>query len=215
MFSYVTAEELEGLFHVGTLDIAKKSNQSLEWNGLSVSNCPDAWRRICGCSGTLWQLIPKEDSCFLLFHELDDFDHMRIEDWACEAGWFERDMTYRVSYWDEEYEEERFFLFASEEREMAYGEYQFKLEEGCDGVEIEECPYGLRATRLLEDASMVKIDVSMFGDIAVMLYAEEVLDADGLWWDDRFDPYALSAPRGVIFNSRIGRFEALACDNFK
>ena len=42
-----------------------------------------------------------------------------------------------------------------------------------------------------------------------MLYAEEELEADGMWWEERFDPCALSAPRGVIFNSHLDDFEAV------
>ena len=35
---------------------------------------------------------------------------------------------------------------------------------------------------------------------------------DGVWWDDNYDPYALSAPRGVIFNTRLDNFEAVEND---
>ena len=34
------------LYHVGTMDITRKSKFSHEWNGLSVSNCPDEWCQI-------------------------------------------------------------------------------------------------------------------------------------------------------------------------
>lgn len=32
-------------------------------------------------------------------------------------------------------------------------------------------------------------------------------DLAGLWWEDRFDPAALSYPRGVILPDRVGSFE--------
>ena len=212
MFAYTCAEELGGLFHVGTLDIANKSNQSHEWNGLSVSNCPHAWRQICGCTGTTWELIPKGQDRFLLFHDLDDDDLAQIRTWAIEEGYFDADVEYRVYWYDNEYEEERYFTFSGDEYDNAIFEYEAKLEEEYDGVRFEERSNGLAPTDHLLLVSLVKIDPSMSLDIAVMLYAEEELETDGVWWDDNYDPYALSAPRGVIFNTRLDNFEAVETD---
>ena len=209
MFSYTNADEVDGLYHVGTLNIANKSDQSHEWNGLSVSNCPDAWRQICGCCGTTWRLIPDHSDRFLLYHDLDENDMDTIKNWAINTGYFEQDMEYRVWWHDDEYDEDRYFVFSRDEYDDARDEYEFKLEEEYDGVRFEELENGLKATSQIEAMSLVKIEPAMYSDIAVLLYAEEKLGCDGVWWEDRYEPYALSAPRGVIFNSKVSGFEAV------
>lgn len=39
-----------------------------------------------------------------------------------------------------------------------------------------------------------------------LLYIEKCTDYDGVYWDDMFDILGLSAPIGVIFNSRVHNF---------
>ena len=45
-------------------------------------------------------------------------------------------------------------------------------------------------------------------DYAATAYAEDVLDLDGVWWNDELDVSAYSAPRGVIFASKMGAWTA-------
>ena len=213
MFAYTNADEIGGLYHVGTLDISLKSTQSHEWNGLSVSNCPEAWKRICGCAGITWKMSPVGQDFFLLFHDLEDGDFEEIRAWAIQHGYFESDKEYRVHWYDEEYEEDRYFVFTGDEEQLAQDEYEEKLAEEYEGVLFEELDNGLKATPRLMELSLVNIEPAMHLDIAVMLYAEEVLGADGIWWEDRYDPYALSAPRGVIFNSHMSNFTSESTRN--
>lgn len=212
MFSYTTSNELGGIFHVGTLDISQKSNQSLEWNGLSVSNCPNTWKRICGCAGQTWQLIPNSSDSFLLYHDLDKDDLSEIKQWAINAGYFTNAIEYRVYYYDDELEEERYFSFAQNEEQQAREEYEWRTEEDSNATRFEIIEDGLFPTDKLMQRSLVNVDVSMYLDIAVQLYAEEVLEINGIWWEDEFNPYALSAPRGVIFNSHLEYFDAIPID---
>jgi hypothetical protein len=53
----------------------------------------------------------------------------------------------------------------------------------------------------------VKLDpIGDFAAQMAMLYVTEdtQLDVDGAWWNEDLDVYKLSAPRGVIFRSRLG-----------
>ena len=209
MISYYSADELAPIQHVGTLDIARKSNSSLEWNGLSVSNCPEAWRQICGCTGETWTPVPKVEATFLDRYALDADDLVEIREWAVNAGYFEYEKQYKVSWYDEEWEDTRYFLFAEDEEKEALTEYEFKLDDEYEGVAFEIIEGMLKPTDALFAMSLVKVDVSMADDIAIMLYAEHQLGCDGVWFDEIYDPYALSAPRGVIFNSRIDDFDAV------
>jgi hypothetical protein len=45
-------------------------------------------------------------------------------------------------------------------------------------------------------------------DFALLAYAEDVIGLDGLWWQDRYSPRRLSAPRGVIFSSRLSEWRS-------
>ena len=209
MFSYYSSEDLDPIQHVGILDISQKSDSSLEWNGLSISNCPEAWKQICGCHGDTWTLVPQTNVRFLDRYALDDDDMIEIRRWAVDAGYFEYERQYKVSWYDYEYEEIRYFLFGEDEEQEARDEYEFKLEEECDGIDFEVIEGMIRPTNRLLSISLVKVDTSMADDIAIMLYAEEELGYDGVWFEERYDPYALSAPRGVIFNSCIDNFEAI------
>ena len=53
---------------------------------------------------------------------------------------------------------------------------------------------------------MELLDVS---DIITEIYAEQVLDYDGIYWDEILDVASYSAPRGVIFNSKLPSFDVV------
>jgi hypothetical protein len=47
------------------------------------------------------------------------------------------------------------------------------------------------------------VPLALAVDLAVVAYAEEVLDLDGVWWEDAYGPARYSAPRGVLFARRL------------
>ena len=57
---------------------------------------------------------------------------------------------------------------------------------------------------------MSRCEPIMVADMLAMAYAEDVLRLDGVWWEDRHDPAALSAPRGAIFAARVAAFSFAA-----
>lgn len=40
-----------------------------------------------------------------------------------------------------------------------------------------------------------------------LLYLEEYTDYDGVYWDEELDVLTLTAPRGVIFNSKLSSID--------
>lgn len=68
---------------------------------------------------------------------------------------------------------------------------------------------GLVPTQKLLDQSLVRIELLNVPAIITGLYAELVLEYDGIYWDEVLDISAYSAPRGVIFNDKIASFDVV------
>lgn len=69
---------------------------------------------------------------------------------------------------------------------------------------------GYRATAKLEDyskgiAGQSGTRHSLVGDMLCVAYADH-LGFDGVWWKETLDPAAISAPRGVIIESRVSEW---------
>lgn len=185
------------LFHVGDMDIKDKQPGSLEGDGLSVSQHPEAWMEIARIGGPTW-VLTKAGNRFLDFHRLNAKQRKEVIQWGVKNGYAEEGTVYRVHWYDEEMEEERYFEYTSRE------EAQSEVDAGT-GSEIEEVPGNPIGTQKLESRMKARVtnSPSLTLDYLVVAYAEDVLNLDGVWWADRLDPEHLSAPRGVIFNAML------------
>ena len=186
------------LYHVGTMDISKKSRFSFEGNGLSVSNCPDEWVAITEgvTHGDYFKLF-KPDMRLLDYYGLSDDEKKIIQTWAIRNGYVRQGTVYKSLSWDED-GREFFSLHAS---------YDEAFEEAGEEEDYVEEVSWLLPTEKLVDQSLVNVGLLDIPDIITELYAEQVLDYDGIYWDEDLDVTAYSAPRGVIFNSKISSFE--------
>ena len=196
----IRISKIGDIYHVGTMDITKKSNFSLEGNGLSISTWPDEWRKITGgtINGACFKL-EKYEAIFLDFHELNDKDKLIITNLAIEQGYIQESTLYKYHFQDE-CDEDVYFVFET---------HAEALLEACDLDEPDEAiePYvGIKPTEKLIKDTLVKIDLANCFDLITAIYAEKVLKLDGIWWNDVLDVYSYSAPRGVIFNSRLREF---------
>ena len=188
------------LYHVGTMDISKKSRTSFEGNGLSVSNCPDVWRRITEgfTHGDCFQLS-KPDLKLLDYYALTKEEIETIQNWAVEHGYVEPGQVYKSIVWDEE----------GNELYSLYDSYDKALEESDFEEDRVKAVAGLLPMKKLTEQSLVKVELLNVQDIITSLYAERVLDYDGIYWDEFLDEAAYSAPRGVIFNSKLPSFNVV------
>lgn len=203
------------LYHVGTADIKNKSKNSYEGNGLSVSICPSAWCKIAKIgSSDVWAL-KKSNMRLLDYYSLKDDVLDKITNWGIENEYLEEVyVRYVYEYFDEELD-----------RTVAVLCYDFKsaLEETCEETQYESYedyllnveaehrdiyPYKTyKATEKLRAKSLIDIpEGDMSKEQNFLIYIEENTDYDGVYWDDKFDILGLSAPRGVIFNSKIETF---------
>lgn len=191
---------LGDIYHVGTMDISQKRSRSHEGDGLSISNCPDAWVEITeGYTYGDYFKLSKPDMKLLDYYGLTDGEKSEIQRWALENGYVKENKLYKSISWGED-GEEYFSLFDS------YDKALYESDDEDDRVEEID---GLIPTQKLLDQSLVKIELLQVRDIITALFAEQVLGYDGIWWDEELDVGAYSAPRGVIFNSRVSSFDVV------
>lgn len=194
--------------HVGAMDSSLKNEGSHEGAGLSVSINPMAWGRIhrIGDEG----FILEGPGRFLDAMRLTKAEREVVWDWAKDHGLVQEAMVWTVSYEDDELEETIEFECSTEEEAEAEAE------------EIMDAVVGSRmstvATKKLAELchhnpgriSPLQIPSDFQFDLVLSLWAEEHLDVDGIWWNERLEPEAYSAPRGVIFASRMSEWTARA-----
>lgn len=199
-FRVMKPEEIGDIFHVGTMDLSQKSKFSYEGNGLSISNCPDVWCRITEghTHGDYFQLV-KSDMKLLDYYGLTEAEKQEIQEWATEERYVVPGKLYKSIFYGEE-GEEYFSLYDSFDAALEEADY----EEEC----VKEVA-GLLPTEKLLGQSLVEVELLDIPDIITELYAEQVLEYDGVYWDEVLDEMSYSAPRGVIFNDRIHDFQVV------
>lgn len=225
---------LDEVFHIGTLDPASKgqthNTTSLEGSGLSVSVEPDAWREIARLGGNpTWELRSPEPRSFVDFHELKDEHWSAVMLWAESRGFVLSTEVIEVSWYDDECEERRAFVFdASQPKEVVSAQDEFDaLIEGnyddaeeaaadVDGPRMERHA-AWRATPALNDRIGFDVSIGLVKDLALTVFVEDELYANegfhGVWWMDNLDVGNLSAPRGVIHAAALPAWEREMLDD--
>jgi len=186
--------KLNKVYHVGSLDIKRKSSSSYEGSGLSVSLNPKEWQKINPMTqGDLFELS-KNGGLFIDKHNINKKQQQFIVQWGVVNKYVIQQVTYRYHYYDDEFEQEVYQEFNSLE--------QAKHEAG-DG-DIRPFKKGLKPTnKLKNETRQSTIGPSSTFDFLLTLYVEKETKFDGVWWNDELDVLKYSAPRGVIFNSKI------------
>src|SRR5271170_6477459 len=195
------------LWHIGSMNVKDKREGSLEGIGLSVSVNPEEWAQIAEIGGDFWELT-KPGNKFLNFHRLSKPQRQQIMTWGIQNGYAEEiSNTWRFVYFDSEADEERYMEFTTQQ------EAQEQLDEQGEGGEVVPVhSRGIVGTARLGQRtknSRGASDIGMAFDLVVTVYAEDELDCDGVWWADTFVPASLSAPRGVIFPSKLSSWKVL------
>lgn len=201
------------LYHMGEMDISKKSSFSYEGNGLSVSMCPLAWLNIINVSSSkVWEL-DKKDIKLLDYYSIPEKSRKDIIQWGIKNDYliavegryiyklydeFERTMDMLCDSFKEA------CLEACLENEYSSYEDYLNSEESKKEIIIPTISYN--PTGKLIKESLIKIDKDNIEDMVLMLYLEKYTDYDGIYWRHELDTDILSAPCGVIFNSRLKFF---------
>ena len=197
---------LRTVYHVGSRRApTTRPWSSMEGPGLSVTLHPDEWREIAELSGPTWRLRRGDHRAGRFFDMYSDRRKLLAQ--ARKSGWITRGTIYVVSSDDDETGDRRSMWFAY--RDEAQAEYEDRVDSGQADATLEEQP-GWYATPALNDrwaeAFRSDLDLVMVEEFAVHQIVEAVMALDGLWWSDRLDPINLSAPRGVIFPTRLNEW---------
>ena len=72
---------------------------------------------------------------------------------------------------------------------------------------------GYKATNKLKQMSLQKsIGIDNTFDILLTVYLDNNTEYDGIWWEEELDVLKYSAPRGVIFNSKLKTWDIKKID---
>lgn len=191
------------VWHVGEMDISLKLENSHEGNGLSISECPKVWEFIARCGGRSFNELTKETGEFLDYHQLREEDIQQIIQWGIHEGLIEIRDSFKYILYDENGEE-------------MYGVCDSYEEALCEANEEEELvqllPKQPYATEKMKIRVMGKAEPVLVEQLLAILYTEDVLDLDGVWFHDDFSPHAYSAPRGVILPTQISTWKRAIVD---
>ena len=184
------------VWHIGSMDPGEKGEGSLEGEGLSISTHPEEWQQIAELGrGPVWELTRKGNR-LLDFHRLTRAQRSAMADWGVQQGLIERKPAWQVRWWDSEDRAFRYVEAESEEEAKAEAEPVGGKVKALSSVAYPTARLR-QATRNPRASSVVAMD------LLATVYADKALGWDGVWWQDTLDVPGLSAPRGVIFPSRL------------
>lgn len=182
------------VFHVGDLDPSGRKAESYEGSGLSISIHPDEWARIARLgSPSRWQVTRPDGSPlkFAAWHDVPDADRDSLRQWAAEQGWVEERKVYQVSWFDDELDDTMTTDFT--DRDDAEAE--------ADAMDVDvETVTVWRATTAFPEGR-IPSNVDPTDALLAVWVRQQRPDLDGVWWDDTYNPAALSCPRGVLVHS--------------
>jgi hypothetical protein len=207
------------VYHVGSkpnMDPSrqKRRTDSYEGPGLSVSVDPDAWEAIAQLGGQAWWVLQRKDGKEGRF--VDMLTLSKSSKWkelrhTAEArGWLDTSARcWRFSFYDDEIDDIVGYNLAT----LAEAQEEAEVFEG---GQITEIPIAAPLAPLKKRWSKFFLEPfdpisGMAEEFAVLQLLEE-MGFDGAWWNERLDPAALSAPRGVIFVNRLPEWCATLAD---
>jgi hypothetical protein len=192
------------VFHVGTMDRSRKRRGSLEGAGLSVSVDPEAWRGIARLGDAPTFALRRAAGTFVEVHSARADGRLldTVIAWAQQLDYLGRGELVEL-HCQTDSGETVAVLFDT--REEAEGERQAL---GALEAPIVTTMHHLMTAKMAERAWAARMDDHGVALVhALSFFVEDNLpDVDGLWWQDTDDPLGLSAPRGVIYPSRLLRW---------
>lgn len=211
------------VWHVGTLDPELRGSQhpvSYEGAGLSVSNCPAAWRSMASLDGPTLRL-GRPGALWLDLGAMTPEAREAAVAHAVEAGLAEETPVWRAWYWEGGTDEWLSRPFRSESSAVEWtvrtsdseawprpGTIEGHLAALPANAPPPPCPGLVEAVvlPLLTEAG----DAT---EILAAFWAEDVLrpaepDIVGTWWRSRFEPRSDVAPRGAVLPCAVGEFAA-------
>lgn len=206
-------KEIETLYHVGSMDISQKSLFAIEGNGLSVSICPKDWMKIAKMKdSTIWKLY-KKNIKMLDYHSLTENDFNLATSWGITEGYLKEFEVYSVTKFDDDMNCDLHSIHDTFEDALNKASIEEKYDTFESYISNRKSLYpriekikGYKPTKKLNSLSMVNVDIQNSKQINLLLFLEKNTDLDGVYWNEELNLSKNSAPKGVIFNSKINDF---------
>jgi hypothetical protein len=196
------------LFHVGTLNPALRgqTGPSHEGAGLSVSTCPEAWRKIARLGALPTHAFTREHPQFLDIHALTPLHRQAIGAWAVEAGWATPGSSWELRWFDDELNAVQSCLTADRDEALDHAEeHGVALGEWGPEAGVREQPAWWPTSAYVERMGhgVAGQPSVLIEDGLAVLFAAHTLGWDGAYWHEPLNPSQWSAPRGVIVPERL------------
>lgn len=195
------------LYHVGELeqiDFTNK-NHSLEGPCVSVSEHPDAWRRICKLGNAPLWTFTKNKGQFIDAHACSDQFREEVLAWGLAAGFVSAHQGIKTEM---DSDEGTFFglSLSLEEAIETWGDATDSITDCAEASDegIRHLPTVIYVPT--EDAQALigrKIQLMEVEGLLLILYADKMLDIDGVFWNDTLDVHSYSAPRAGILPRKV------------
>lgn len=197
----------ESLYRIGPMTPHGEATHSLEGHLLPVSACPNAWMHIARIGADEINEITAQEGVRLLdMHACLD-DHAlkaAVTEWACDSGLAVQSVAYRAWYFDCEDEDWRYMELNSQEEAEREAAGQ-DSDSGPDGGPPIEPVLVLKASAAAIEQTGAKAFEHLGEQLAFILLAQTTRpDLHGVYWDERYDPVSLSAPRAGLYPDRLG-----------
>lgn len=170
--------------------LKNKRGLSYEGRGVSVSECPEAWRKIAQLGDApVWKLTKPENK-FLDWLGLTAQEKENAFAWAGNAGLLTRATIWEVSWFDDELDERVSFSMLTESEADAE----------MDEDRVKSSYEGWAPTLALATFTGYSLGALPLGyvrDSVAVAYATH-LGLDGVFWNERLKVSTFSAPRAVI-----------------
>ncbi len=188
--------------HVGSLNPQHKQNNSMEGNGLSISEYPEEWRQIAKLGEEPIWSVSKQNGRFFDIHRNSEWKD-KILQVALKQGWVEKVPSFLVHFTDLETEEKKYMFMES--KAVAELELDWLKEDDHEAYLEEKIGWAL--TDAAHQRLGFKPSNLLAYDMVACFYVEDFTPLDGVWWNDTLDVYGLSAPRAVIVPSKLSQWQ--------
>ena len=200
--AHLPTREIPTVFHVGSLDPARKNLRSYEGAGLSISLDPNEWSAIARLGSRVWRL-ERPGARFLDALALHPSQRGAIEQWGLDLGWVDRVPAWRLTYFDEELGEDVYSLYADHATALTEAT-------ALDGTTptVVELTSALVATDAFDDLTVTAGDLVIENPLIAAWVERCVPELEGVWWEYDRRPEVLSCPCGVIGVTRLAHWTA-------
>ncbi len=120
---------------------------------------------------------------------------------AVEAGLLTFGTRWKVAWYDEEADDRRYTIVATAEEADAEVEEYGEMDGTVEAVEMLVPTDELKT--LWKQNFTGRLDDDFAVQFASLMVLERTGEFDGVWWNEELDPANLSAPRGVIFQTKL------------